>query len=206
MLRYLILRLWLLAVTLIGVSLLIFVILQVLPGDAVDVLLLNWTSDTGAEFETLRRQLGLDRPWYEQYFGWLWDAMRGDLGRSFSMDAPVAPIVMERLLFSLRLAIPALLIAVVLSLILGVIAAVRPNGWVDSAITVCTLTGVSVPAFISGSLFILIFAGPGSAGSRRPPRSARARGSSTGPTCWPCRSRCSRSRRWPTSPASPARR
>ena len=158
MFRYLILRLWLLAITLVGVSLLIFVILQVLPGDAVDVLLLNWTSDTGEEFETLRRQLGLDRPWYEQYFGWLWDAMRGDLGRSFAMDAPVAPIVMQRLLFSLRLAIPALLIAVVLSLVLGVIAAVRPNGWVDSAITVCTLTGVSVPAFISGSLFILIFA------------------------------------------------
>ena len=108
MFRYLILRLWLLAITLVGVSLLIFVILQVLPGDAVDVLLLNWTSDTGEEFETLRRQLGLDRPWYEQYFGWLWDAMRGDLGRSFSMDAPVAPIVMQRLFFSLRLAIPAL--------------------------------------------------------------------------------------------------
>ena len=185
MFRYLILRLWLLAVTQVGVSLLIFVILQILPWDAVDVLLLNWTSDTGAEFETLRKQLGLDRPWYEQYFGWLWDAMRGDLGRSFSMVAPVAPIVMQRLFFSLRLAIPALLIAVVLSLVLGVIAAVRPNGWVDSAITVCTLTGVSVPAFISGSLFITDLRGLARLVPPPPPRSARARGSSTGPTCWP---------------------
>ena len=158
MLKYLIRRLWLLAFTLIGISLLIYVILQVLPGDAVDVLLENWSSQTGEEFAILRAQLGLDRPWYEQYFGWLWNAVQGDLGRSFAMDAPVAPIIIDRLFFSLRLAIPALIIAVVLSIILGVVAAVRPNGWLDTAITMFTLTGVSVPAFVSGSLFILIFA------------------------------------------------
>ena len=158
MLRYLVRRAWLLGFTLVGISLLIHVILQVLPGDAVDVLLENWSSQTGEEFAHLRAQLGLDRPWYVQYVGWLWNALKGDLGRSFAMDAPVAPIVFERLLFSLRLAIPALIIAVTLSLVLGVIAAVRPNGWVDTAITVFTLAGVSVPAFISGSVFILIFA------------------------------------------------
>ncbi len=158
MLKYLLRRLWLLALTLVGISLLIYVILQVLPGDAVDQLLGAWSQQTGTEYEVLRAQLGLDRPWYEQYFGWLWDAMHGDLGRSFAMDAPVLPILVQRLVFSLRLAVPALIIAVVLSLILGVIAAVRPNGWLDTAITVFTLTGVSVPAFISGSLAILVFA------------------------------------------------
>lgn len=158
MLKYLVRRLWLLAFTLVGISLLIYVILQVLPGDAVDVLLQNWSSQTGEEFAYLRAQLGLDRPWYVQYFSWLWNAAQGDFGRSFAMDAPVGPIILQRLGFSLRLAIPALIIAVVLSLILGVIAATRPNGWVDTAITVFTLTGVSVPAFISGSLFILVFA------------------------------------------------
>ncbi len=158
MLKYFIRRLGLLALTLVGISLLIYVILQVLPGDAVDVLLENWSSQTGEEFAILRKQLGLDRPWYEQYFGWLWDAMHGDLGRSFAMDAPVTPILIDRLVFSLRLAIPALIIAVVISLVLGVVAAIRPNGWLDTAITLFTLTGVSVPAFVSGSLFILIFA------------------------------------------------
>ena len=74
------------------------------------------------------------------------------------MDAPIGPILVERLGFSLRLAIPALVLSVTLSLILGVIAAIRPNSVVDNVITVITLTGVSVPAFISGSLFILIFA------------------------------------------------
>lgn len=84
--------------------------------------------------------------------------MQGDLGRSLAMDAPIAPVLIDRLGYSLRLAVPALIIAVILSLILGVLAATRPNGWIDNLITVVTLTGVSVPAFVSGSLFIVIFA------------------------------------------------
>ena len=147
-----------LALTLVGISALIFLIVQILPGDAADQILEAWVEVPGGAHDILRAQLGLDRPWYEQYFGWLWNILHGDLGRSFAMEAPIAPILWERLGFSLRLAVPALLIAVVLSLILGVIAAVRPNGLVDNAITVLTLTGVSVPAFVSGSLFILIFA------------------------------------------------
>lgn len=158
MLKYLIRRLGFLALTLVGISFLIFVILQLLPGDAVDQILGAWSSQTGKDHEFLRQQLGLDRPWYQQYFGWLWNVMQGDLGRSFAMDAPIGPILVERLGYSLRLAIPALTIAVVLSLILGVIAATRPNGWVDHTITVISLTGVSVPAFVSGSICILIFA------------------------------------------------
>ena len=158
MLIYLARRLWLLALTLVGISALIFLILQVLPGDAADQILGAWSSASGEEHDQLRKLLGLDRPWYEQYFGWLWNVMQGDLGRSLAMDAPITPILLERLGYSLRLAIPALVLAVIFSLILGVIAAVRPNGWIDNLITVFTLTGVSVPAFVSGSLFILIFA------------------------------------------------
>ena len=158
MLIYLIRRLWLLAFTLLGISALIFLIVQILPGDAADQILGAWSSASGEEHDQLRKLLGLDRPWYEQYFGWLWNVMQGDLGRSLAMDAPITPILLERLGYSLRLAIPALVLAVVFSLILGVIAAVRPNGWIDNFITVFTLTGVSVPAFVSGSLFILIFA------------------------------------------------
>jgi peptide/nickel transport system permease protein len=136
----------------------IFIIIQILPGDAVDQILEAWVETEGGAHDILRAQLGLDRPWYEQYFGWLWDLMHGDLGRSLAMEAPIAPILLERLGFSLRLAVPALILSVTLSLILGVIAAIRPNSFVDNAITVITLTGVSVPAFISGSLFIVIFA------------------------------------------------
>ncbi|MDA0997615.1 MAG: ABC transporter permease [Proteobacteria bacterium] len=158
MLKYLLRRCWLLALTLLGVSAMIFVILQILPGDAADQILGAWVTATGGEHDHLRALLGLDRPWYEQYFVWLWKILHGDLGRSLSMDAPVAPILFERLGFSLRLAIPALILSVLISLVLGVVAAIRPNGVVDTMITVLTLTGVSVPAFIMGSLFILVFA------------------------------------------------
>ena len=158
MLKYLLRRCWLLVLTLIGISALIFVILQVLPGDAADQILGAWSSATGEEHDQLRKLLGLDQPWYIQYFGWLWRILHGDLGRSLSMDAPIAPILLERLGFSLRLAIPALLLSVSISLFLGVVAAVRPNGIIDTLITILTLTGVSVPTFISGSFFILIFA------------------------------------------------
>jgi len=158
MLKYMIRRLGLLVLTLIGISAMIFIIIQILPGDAVDQILEAWVETEGGAHDILRAQLGLDRPWYEQYFGWLWDIMHGDLGRSLAMEAPIAPILLERLGFSLRLAVPALILSVTLSLILGVIAAIRPNSFVDNAITVITLTGVSVPAFISGSLFIVIFA------------------------------------------------
>ncbi len=158
MLKYMIRRLGLLLLTLIGISAMIFIIIQILPGDAVDQILEAWVETEGGAHDILRAQLGLDRPWYEQYFGWLWDIMHGDLGRSLAMEAPIAPILLERLGFSLRLAVPALILSVTLSLFLGVIAAIRPNSFVDNAITVITLTGVSVPAFISGSLFIVIFA------------------------------------------------
>ena len=158
MLKYMIRRLVLLVLTLIGISAMIFIIIQILPGDAVDQILEAWVETEGGAHDILRAQLGLDRPWYEQYFGWLWDIMHGDLGRSLAMEAPIAPILLERLGFSLRLAVPALILSVTLSLFLGVIAAIRPNSFVDNAITVITLTGVSVPAFISGSLFIVIFA------------------------------------------------
>jgi peptide/nickel transport system permease protein len=158
MLKYMIRRLGLLVLTLIGISAMIFIIIQILPGDAVDQILEAWVETEGGAHDILRAQLGLDRPWYEQYFGWLWDLMHGDLGRSLAMEAPIAPILLERLGFSLRLAVPALILSVTLSLFLGVIAAIRPNSFVDNAITVITLTGVSVPAFISGSLFIVIFA------------------------------------------------
>lgn len=159
MTNYIARRLGFLGLTLLGISALIFGTMQLLPGDAADMLLGAWSLDSGRTHEYLRALLGLDLPWYEQYFSWLWAAIQGDLGKSLAMDAPITPILLERLQFSLRLAVPALVLAVTISIVLGVIAAMRPNGIVDSIITVVTLTGVSVPAFVSGSVVILIFAG-----------------------------------------------
>ena len=158
MLAFIVRRLLLLVLTLLGISLLVFGILQLLPGDAATAILGAWQERSGQTHDYLRHALGLDRPWYAQYLGWLWGVLQGDLGRSLAMDAPITPILFERLGYSLRLALPALLLAVSISLVLGVLAAIRPNGFLDHAITVITLGGVSVPAFVSGAVLILIFA------------------------------------------------
>jgi len=158
MLAFIVRRLLLLVLTLLGISLLVFGILQLLPGDAATAILGAWQERSGQTHDYLRHALGLDRPWHEQYLGWLWGVLQGDLGRSLAMDAPITPILLERLGYSLRLALPALLLAVSISLVLGVLAAIRPNGVLDHAITVITLGGVSVPAFVSGAVLILIFA------------------------------------------------
>ena len=157
--RYVLRRLGLLVVTLFLISLVISGIMQLLPGDAAEQVLGAWSERSGTTLAYMRARLGIDRPWHEQYLGWLADALRGDLGKSLAMDAPIAPILFHRLGLSLRLALPALLLAVFLSLALGVLAAVRRNTWVDHAIALVTLSGISVPAFILASVLILVFAG-----------------------------------------------
>ncbi len=156
---YILRRVALLAATLLAISFLIFGIMQLLPGDAADQIIGAWAERGGKTLAAMRHRLGIDRPWYEQYFGWLAGVLRGDFGRSLAMDAPIAPILFYRLGQSLRLAVPALLLSVVISLVLGVVAAIRRNGWIDHAITVFTLGAISVPAFVLGSVLILIFAG-----------------------------------------------
>jgi peptide/nickel transport system permease protein len=155
---YILRRVALLGVTLLAISFLVFGIMQLLPGDAAQQILGAWAERSGKTLAFMRERLGLDRPWYEQYFGWLAGVVRGDLGRSLAMDAPIGPILFQRFAFSLRLAAPALVLAVAISLILGVTAAVRRNGWIDHAITFVTLSGVSMPAFVLGSVLILVFA------------------------------------------------
>jgi peptide/nickel transport system permease protein len=156
---YVVRRLGLLLVTLLAISLLVSGIFQLLPGDAAEQILGAWAERSGATLAVMRTRLGLDRPWHAQYLGWLAAALHGDLGKSLAMDVDIAPLLLERLGYSLRLAIPALMLGVTISLLLGVVAATRRNGLVDHGITVVTLAGVSVPAFVLGSILILVFAG-----------------------------------------------
>ena len=156
---YVLRRLALLGLTLLAISFLVFVIMQLLPGDAAEQVLGAWADRSGTTLAAMRHRLGLDRPWHVQYLTWLGGALRGDLGTSLSMEVPIGPVLVQRLAASLRLALPALALAVALSLALGVTAAVRRNGIVDHLITVLTLGGISVPAFVLGSVLILVFAG-----------------------------------------------
>ena len=141
------------------ISVLIFGIIQLMPGDAVDMMLGGIAQDSlGQEtIESLRRQLGLDLPVYQQYFNWIKGVVRGDLGTSLIMKAPVGPIILKRLKASLLLAIPASLMMVFFGLTLGVWSAVKENSFVDRFISFSTLSMISIPAFLMGSIFIYIF-------------------------------------------------
>ena len=156
---YVLRRLGLLVVTLLAISLLISGILELLPGDAAEQILGAWAERSGQTLAAMRVRLGLDQPWHARYLTWLSGVVHGDLGRSLALNQPIAPLLVERLGYSLRLALPALAIAGLASVVLGVLAAARPNGPIDHAITAVTLTGVSLPAFVTGSLLILVFAG-----------------------------------------------
>ena len=159
MLAYIGRRLAFPALLLIGTSIIVFGIMQLLPGDAADLMLGAWSDRTGASFEALRRQLGLDLAWYQQYGSWLWGLLHWDFGRGLAFDAPAAPVLFERLAASLRVAAPALLPSAALSLSLAIISAVRRCGVADLLIGAAVLCGVSLPAFVTGSLLILVFSG-----------------------------------------------
>jgi len=147
-------------VLLIVISVLIFGIVQLIPGDAVDILL-RGLSEQSLDVHTmqeLKKQYGLDQPPHLQYLRWLFGLFRGDMGRSLLYNRPITPIVLNRLQSSIILAVPASLMMIVFGLSLGVIAAVNENKWIDQLISFGSLTGISVPTFLTGTLFIYIFA------------------------------------------------
>jgi peptide/nickel transport system permease protein len=149
-------RLGLLALVMGIVSVLIFGIVQVLPGD-VAVMILG-TSATPADLTALRQKLGLDRPAPLRYADWVSGALRGEWGTSLLYQVPVRPLVLERLGRSAALAVLALAVAVPLAIGLGVLAALRRNGFFDQAVGLVTLVAVSLPEFIVGTVLILVLA------------------------------------------------
>ena len=143
-----------------AISLLIFLIVQLIPGDAVDILLggISEQSLGQATIKALRDQFGLDLPLHIQYLNWIKGVVRGDLGTSLMFNRPITPIVLARLKTSLILAIPAGLMMVVFGLSIGVLCAVKENKFIDHFLSVSSLGAISVPSFVIGSIFIYIFA------------------------------------------------
>ncbi len=149
-------RLLLLALVLAIVSVLIFGIVQILPGD-VAVMILG-TSATPADLAALRQKLGLDRPAALRYVDWVSGVVRGEWGTSLLYQVPVRPLVLERLERSAILAVLALGTAVPLAIGLGVAGALRRHRLLDHAIGLVTLVAVSLPEFITGTVLILLLA------------------------------------------------
>ena len=141
---------------LIGVVVFTFVLMRVIPGDPA-IFFASGPSTGEAEIQELRRQLGLDKPLLIQLIYYLGDIVTGNLGQSLSTGRPVTIDLINRLPASLELTFFALLIALTLSIPLGVVAAIRPGSLIDHAIRfVCTL-GVCVPMFVTGLLLIYVF-------------------------------------------------
>lgn len=142
---------------LLGVSLVVFLMMELTPGDPVEIMLGELRA-TPEQVESLRREMGLDLPAPERFVRFVTNAVKGDFGRSFFHRRPVADVIAERLPATLELTIVAMLIALAVAIPLGVLAAVHRGSVIDKAATVLSLSGVSMPGFWFGIMLILFFA------------------------------------------------
>jgi len=154
MFRFVVARVLATIPVLIGVSLVVFLTMKLIPGDAAEVL--AGPQATKEQVELIRQSLGLDRPFYLQYVTWLGRAARGDLGRSVQLAAPVTEMVLDRLKNTLVLALAAALLAVSLGVPIGILSATRQSSFIDRASVVLALFGNSMPTFWLGLVFILV--------------------------------------------------
>ena len=152
-------RLLMLIPTLAGISLLGFILLELMPGDATTLLMRRSAGEVTPEaIDTLRRELGLDRPWPVRYLRWVGRAVRLDFGTSFSSGEPVRREIFSRLPATLALALGAFTFMLTVTLPLGVLSALRKNQWPDHLIRVGAIVFHSVPAYWLGLLLLWIFA------------------------------------------------
>jgi peptide/nickel transport system permease protein len=154
--NYLIKRLLSTIPVLIGISLLLFFMLRMLPGDPAQVLAGQMA--TPQEIENIRHQLGLDRPVYEQYAIYMSRLVRLDLGRSARTQNPVIDEIWARLPNTLLLAVVAITLACLFGIPAGILSAVRPYSWIDYLVTISALFGMSMPVFWLGLMLVVLFA------------------------------------------------
>ena len=154
--RYILFRAAASVPVLIGITIIVFVILSLIPGDPATVILGSYA--TPENVARLNAQLGLDRPLVQRYFIWLGNLLQGDLGRSFSLNRPVIDEILERFNATLILSGLAFVMCSVLGILAGVISATRQYGLADKLITFSVLVGISVPSFFLGMMMILYFA------------------------------------------------
>jgi peptide/nickel transport system permease protein len=158
MTRYLVRRLLLTIPVLLGVSILVFVMMRLIPGDVVDRILAgNVGAVTAERREEMRRLFGLDQPLHVQYIDWISHVARGDLGRSLLNGRPVLTDLMLRVPASLELATLSLLLALAIGVPLGVLSASQRYKWPDYIASFLALGGISIPNFWLGTMLVLVF-------------------------------------------------
>jgi peptide/nickel transport system permease protein len=153
--RYIARRLVMTIPVLLGISVIVFCVMALIPGDPALAILGSYA--TPENLAKLRADLGLDKPLVEQYVIWLGNMLQGDFGRSYSLNRPVLDEVLERLGPTLLLAGTSLILCTIFGLITGIISAVKQYGWQDKVLTLLVLIGISTPSFWLGLILVLIF-------------------------------------------------
>ena len=156
MTQYLIKRLLIAIPTLIAISLVLFTILALAPGDPLGEFASN-PSITEEVRENIRKTLGLDQPIHIRYIKWFFAFVKGDLGHSFTSRSPVLELILQRLPTTLWVVGTAYIFSVLIAFPLGVLSAIKRYSWLDQIITTFAFLGYSLPTFLTGLLFIVIF-------------------------------------------------
>jgi peptide/nickel transport system permease protein len=141
---------------LLGISVIVFMLVHLVPGDVVTVLL--GPTATPEARDALRKIFGLDRPLVVQYFVWLGDVLRGDFGDSLRTGQPVMSSILDRFSVTLELTGLAMVVALLIGIPAGIIGAIKQYSKVDYAVTAFALAGLSIPSFLLATLMILVFA------------------------------------------------
>ena len=158
MATYLIRRFLLMLLTLFGMSVLIFVLLRVVPGNIADVIFSAAGMIDPADKAALERDLGLDQPIVTQYLHWIGGMVHGDLGYSYMTEKPALDEILPRIPITARLAGLALFFSTLIGVPLGVLSAVRQNSALDYVVRIVSLSGLSMPSFWLGLLILMAFA------------------------------------------------
>lgn len=156
MIRYLATRLVLALPTMLAVLTLVFFVVRVIPGDPATAALGDYASKEAVE--AMRERMGLNHPLYVQYFRFLGDLLRGDLGESMITGQPIGEVVLQVLPYTLQLTLSSVLVGAMLGVPIGIYTAVHRNSLIDYVGRVLSLAGLSVPAFYLGILIMLLFA------------------------------------------------
>ena len=152
---YLLQRLVIALLTLLGMSVVIFTLLRLAPGDIVDILFSTAGYVSPSEKQAIMKELGIDRPYWVQYVDWLRQILTGDLGKSYRYDQPAWEIIRPLVPVTLELAALSILFAVVIGVPTGVVSAVRQDTALDYVLRVFSLAGLAMPSFWLGMVIIL---------------------------------------------------
>jgi peptide/nickel transport system permease protein len=155
--RYVAVRLYSMGLTLVGLSVLVFLMLRLVPGTVVEQMIGADAIVSPAMVAELKRFFGLDQPWWQQYARWLGGLAHGDLGTSWRTGKPVVALILERLPVTIELTALAVGFALLLGIPAGIVSATRRNQAIDTVTRVGTLLGLSVPVFWQGTMLILFF-------------------------------------------------